>query len=541
MSAFNAQILPLANINSAASLDPTTAATPTSVGLCLSGGGSRALSCALGQLRALHHLGLMDKVFAISSVSGGTWANSLYTYLPSSITDEDFLGPVQLDPSRLTVLGALPDALSQMTPNCLGRVPARLGVLRDVEEILKLKVEWNYPTSELWQGLIGHSVLRAYQLWQPDPKKSNFDTHFFSWTDSYLHAGNGVLARNPKLSASDFYTVQRRRPFPVFNTALFVNKTVTADLAPFEANFMLGVRQSFPQQQQTTIGGGFLESFAMEGQFQNNISPNTISVSAAPRRYTLADIVGSSSAAFAQVLEEQYPELNGVVPRYEYFPIANREVVASTFYRFADGGSLENLGLNVLLARGLQRILVGINTDEGIRMEDGQIVVSSDLPPLFGLQPYQRGKGYVPYAQDEGSSSTRLFRHNQVFPTASFDELRTALWQKRSKGEPIMYRQTLPVLANSWYGVPGNSSVEILWMYNDQVDAFWRMLSWEVKAAIDLAGRGAFPLYNTFTQLDLDYIAVNALAHLWCWNMASSWRPRSSMPSNAEIVQGMFK
>lgn len=204
MSAFNAQILPLANINGAASLDPTTAATPTSVGLCLSGGGSRALSCALGQLRALHHLGLMDKVFAISSVSGGTWANSLYTYLPSSITDEDFLGPVQLDPSRLTVLGALPDALSQMTPNCLGRVPARLGVLRDVEEILKLKIEWNYPTSELWQGLIGHSVLRAYQLWQPDPKKSNFDTHFFSWTDSYLHAGNGVLARNPKLSASDF-------------------------------------------------------------------------------------------------------------------------------------------------------------------------------------------------------------------------------------------------------------------------------------------------------------------------------------------------
>lgn len=541
MPSFNAQILPLAEIGGAQAADPTFTATPSSVGLCLSGGGSRALSCALGQLRALDHLGLIDKVFAISSVSGGTWANSLYTYLPQSISDADFLGPVQLDPSQLTVLGALPNALSQMTPNCLGRVPSRLAVLRDVEEVLKLKFEWKYPNTELWQGLIGHSVLRAYQLWQPDPSKSNFDTHFFSWTDAYLHTGNGILARNPKLSSSDFYTVHRRRPFPVFNTAMFVNDGITADLVPYEANFMLGVRQSFPQGQQSTIGGGFMESFAMEGQFQNNLSPNAISVSPAPRRFTLADIVGCSSAAFAQELEEQYPELNGVVPRYEYFPIANRETVASSFYRFADGGSLENLGLNVLLARGLQRILVGINTDEGIRMEDGQIVVSSDLPPLFGLQPYQRGKGYVPYAQNEGSSSTRLFRHNQVFPTASFDELRTALWQKRSKGEPIVLRQTLPVLANAWYGVPGGTSVDILWMYNDQVDAFWRLLSWEVKAAIDLAGRGAFPLYNTFTQLDLDYIAVNALAHLWCWNLASSWRPNSGAPSNAEIVQGMFK
>ncbi|CAD0302421.1 hypothetical protein [Xanthomonas hortorum] len=64
MATFNVAIDPL---GAAQSETPSDA-----VGICLSGGGSRALSCALGQLRGLRSLGLLDKVAAISSVSGGT-------------------------------------------------------------------------------------------------------------------------------------------------------------------------------------------------------------------------------------------------------------------------------------------------------------------------------------------------------------------------------------------------------------------------------------------------------------------------------------
>ena len=42
------------------------------IGLALSGGGYRAAAYHIGSLRALHRLGILDKVDVISSVSGGS-------------------------------------------------------------------------------------------------------------------------------------------------------------------------------------------------------------------------------------------------------------------------------------------------------------------------------------------------------------------------------------------------------------------------------------------------------------------------------------
>ena len=43
---------------------------PETIGLALSGGGSRAIAFHLGCLRALHDLGVLEKVGVISTVSG---------------------------------------------------------------------------------------------------------------------------------------------------------------------------------------------------------------------------------------------------------------------------------------------------------------------------------------------------------------------------------------------------------------------------------------------------------------------------------------
>lgn len=48
------------------------------IGLALSGGGSRAIAFHLGCLRALHGLGLLEKVKVLSSVSGGSVIGALY-------------------------------------------------------------------------------------------------------------------------------------------------------------------------------------------------------------------------------------------------------------------------------------------------------------------------------------------------------------------------------------------------------------------------------------------------------------------------------
>ena len=48
------------------------------IGLALSGGGYRAAAYHIGALRALHKLGVLDKVDVISSVSGGSIIAAYY-------------------------------------------------------------------------------------------------------------------------------------------------------------------------------------------------------------------------------------------------------------------------------------------------------------------------------------------------------------------------------------------------------------------------------------------------------------------------------
>lgn len=53
------------------------------IGLALSGGGSRAIAFHLGCLRALNDLGILGKVGALSTISGGSVIGAYYAYSPS--------------------------------------------------------------------------------------------------------------------------------------------------------------------------------------------------------------------------------------------------------------------------------------------------------------------------------------------------------------------------------------------------------------------------------------------------------------------------
>jgi len=59
-----------------------------SIGLALSGGGSRAIAFHIGCLRALRKLGLLEKVRTISTISGGSVIGAYYAYTPYLSLDE---------------------------------------------------------------------------------------------------------------------------------------------------------------------------------------------------------------------------------------------------------------------------------------------------------------------------------------------------------------------------------------------------------------------------------------------------------------------
>jgi hypothetical protein len=83
--------------------------TPGNVGLCLSGGGTRACCAGMGELRAFAYLqangaSLLSQVKALSTVSGGSWLGVPYMFMPpGGPSDAAYLGTYDADQGALTL------------------------------------------------------------------------------------------------------------------------------------------------------------------------------------------------------------------------------------------------------------------------------------------------------------------------------------------------------------------------------------------------------------------------------------------------------
>jgi hypothetical protein len=500
---------------------------PNAVGVAMSGGGSRALTCAMGQYRALKYLGVLDQVAVISSVSGGTWASASFVYLPSSFDDDDFLGAATPNPGSLTL-----NMLNTLSNNNLGNAPTRMGWASIAEVLHHLKSKYGYSNDDLWQGLIGERIFQLWNLWEVG---SN-GLPLFYYTDNSDTVQNTITPNNPQITASQFTLQQHAgRPLLIMNSSIFSNQDMRgAQLLPFESTpFGSGVRATFlaigPGAR--AIGGGLIQPFAT-GSPSIVATAGTLATVVPPARpFSLVDMASISSAAFAQTVQETFPEFDGIVPRYPYWPVANPTPQEELLYWFADGGSLENTGICALLARGVTRIIAFVNSQTPLLTkpldQGGSVTVDTSVQLLFGLQPDAKSvaltEGYVASAPNATPDFV------QVFETAPYYELMNGLADANlNNGGPAMFKQTLNVLQNLNFDIPGGTQVDILWVYNTAVPNWVKLLTPDVQSAVK--GLAHFPNYLTIEQLGLDPIEVNALAELSFWNLVS----------NADLVKSMF-
>jgi hypothetical protein len=497
------------------------------VGLCFSGGGSRALSAAMGQMRALRSLGVLDKVAFISSVSGGTWASALWVYLPSSFSEDDFLGPV-VEPQDLSIR-----TICDQPSNNLGSIPPQLSIFNIVGTLLSLKAQ-GYPADALWQGLIGTYVLQPFNLWNQN--LNGFPDKYYAPDPAALNAPGGILARNPTLGAGQFYLMERARPGLLINSSVVSNSAVDgSQLLPFESTpEALGVRSFFPSvgANGQDVGGGLMEPFAMGSAWQQDLTGNpaeTLADTTQPARpFSLNDIVGISSAAFVETFQKSFSELDFLIPAYPYWPVENRTAAknAASSFEFADGGNLEDTGLCALLARGLPKIIAFVNGQTPLAQTDsGEIVVDSQVQLLFGVPPTPASLARKEVTRKDIPNDDLQFV--QVFDSGDYDALAAGLWAANSAGGPAMFAQTLTTLANPNFGV-ASYTVEVLWVYNTWVQKWHDLLDDPMKLLVDTTLN--FPNYDTVLQLDLSAAEVNLLANLSCWNLRT----------NSAMVMAMF-
>ena len=518
------------------------------VGVCFSGGGSRALTAAMGQLRGLTKLGLIEQTQYISGVSGGAWASTIYCYVPETISDDVLLGEVCKNPNDLTwnQHASTPQAcqLSYLPEHNMGQLPGGMGVLEFTEESLKM-LEEKIPAHEVWVRLVGCHIFQPYGLYS-GYGSSKYFTKNRTWFNKHIKKNNSDLLECDFF----FFPDDRYRPnLLIFASMIPDEKQSDFRLLPIEFSpCQSGVMGQFENtgEYHQDIGGGGIDSFAFNSDGQKYLAENLQTVNVPKNHFSLNDMAGISSSFFAEYISSHHSKLDGMIPEYKYWPVFNPDTNKAQSYSFADGGNLDNSGVASMLRQNLQNIISFINTSSPLKYDNNLklVIVDNQVPPLFGYQPYDKDQGYVLYKDGVPpiDPDNETFRENHVFDKDRFEEYRNNLWENaQSGGTALCYQQQLIVCNNSKYGVT-KGTVNMLWVYNNKVKKWSKALKFSVKLCMKLE----FLLYKDFPNyptinLGLNARQVNLLAHLSCWNIISDNKlacPKSM--TNEQMFKKMY-
>jgi hypothetical protein len=332
-------------------------ATRANIALCFSGGGSRALSCALGQMLGLSKLTaangqtLLERARYISSVSGGTWASLLYCFRPESISDAEFLGSYA-PPTQLFYNQNSPDGvnLSLMGSHALGRVPQNFAnlktlTLRDniVFDFLALTLLKDIPLKTsaqwLWMYVVGKNVLADFELYtyqnslfKPSETPWNYaGAQFFSLSEGYAQAH--IFNKPSSPSAEQFVYARRNVPMLIMNTNIIGQRPATANLSgplqvPLQVSPVAASIYGKNPLATDPLGGGGVESFGFSSLLT---ATQDVAADAATNRvganfsrvYSLADIAACSSAFYAAALADPLAAVLAELQNLDDAPLKN--------------------------------------------------------------------------------------------------------------------------------------------------------------------------------------------------------------------------
>ncbi len=470
--------------------------TSGGVGICLSGGGSRAMGAGIGQLQ---RTGDADQLARATACSARSWpcrpcraaAGSASLYLSAiGLSDAQFLGSY-VEPASLT------EAIIDASPGWVDRRP---GVERFLDpgsgdQGSPSEQRKGVPSSMLWQTLMGlHFLPCAYG---PVPRhRQTITSRTRSSPDDGLTLDGQVTGPNPSLAGVPAYLVAQvsgqGRPYLLGVASMFVGLSDDDNvqtLAPVQSTPVLTGILPTPaggvDANGLGVGGGAIGSFGFNSVYQSTGSDGFATIQQS-RQWSLMDILGTSSAAFAATLESQLAEwsssgqrfaaamrvhkdsaaaslaeagyaasevaatleaiaaaaetggmdavkgqlggadaLSGLIPKYLYWsPGTPPAAGGAALQEFADGGSLDNTGVtSMLFYPDVSSLIVFVNTENALKQDSkGNIVIDSSIPALFGYQAYS-DKVSPPYAPSSQAPASDLHRFSQVFPSADFQPL----------------------------------------------------------------------------------------------------------------------
>lgn len=531
---------------------------PADVGIAFSGGGTRSASATIGQLRGLRANGWLSRVRYMTAVSGGSWAAVPYAYYPGSL--DDLLGvPAPLDFATVETVpaGLLADRVVRSKLAHVGLQEAPSFVPADSDRRIADRVDVSTLRSALVIGRQAVRKLRRSELPEPERQNKTY-AHMLGqlFLDRLVPDGNRrpyTWSRDSAIEisaatgqpAGQFLVMPDDRPFLIVGgTAVKAVGSEYPRLIPVEYTpLYTGIRQRFG-----TVGGTYVWPWAYDRLAAAKSSSTEILVSPKPvdRMFTLADVIGSSGAApqlelmlGSSVPAQLRPALRQAAAAFPSFSnlavrgegVEEAPAAPSAEIAHGDGGFSDNLGIMPLLARGVQNLLVFVNS-------------SSTYVENDQLQSY-----FMRLAIRDGNGDKTF---NAVFERERYREVLAGFDAAVRDGNGALYCGTnWTVLSNEIYNIRGYPRLNICFVYNHAAEKWkaalpptirdWvtppdpRKLSKQAKAL------QRFPYYKTFGEnrtsvIQLTPLQVNMLADLAAWSVTSDQAVKTIVSAFGEAV-----
>eukprot|EP00404_Azadinium_spinosum_P007422 CAMPEP_0180441336 /NCGR_PEP_ID=MMETSP1036_2-20121128/13572_1 /TAXON_ID=632150 /ORGANISM="Azadinium spinosum, Strain 3D9" /LENGTH=693 /DNA_ID=CAMNT_0022447545 /DNA_START=134 /DNA_END=2218 /DNA_ORIENTATION=- len=477
-----------------------------SAALSFSGGGARSLTLSMGYLRALEDLGLMSRVDAIAAVSGGAWAAAVYMFAN--------MGKVQL-------LGAA-TVPAWLTMDVLQKEPPALGatVTKRLEPIARRLVGHGAKGNKIWIDSVAELILKPFGL---DSKEA------FMAADAIEVAR--IRLGNPDLADYEFLTPQPGRPktfvmggavlaptgykatndnmvylqmSPDFTGSPFYpdNSSVTYD---HENPILELIGYSKPN---VYVGGGLIESFAFGGLApMPEVGGSSVRVPAPELPFSLAEAVGISSCAPASQLASTSGLgllANRIDPQGYEWPIQmpGMKHQSTLRYNIGDGGNMENNGLLAMIQRGAKKVVWFMNTNFPLidlaefNFCEVSLGAGIEFSGKVSNQVYDKfGFG------EQSTASGEFVGRNQVFAKDELAPLLCKFQKMKADGKAIVVRSQHLVLPNTWWGITGGYSLDIIAVYNEVCQDFMDALPSATRQEVHKGRKGAFANYPHYATL----------------------------------------
>lgn len=432
--------------------------------LALSGGGSRAFVTAMATIKFLTHKNLIDEISYISTISGSNWFIAPYIY-----SDVDM--GIYRKPKNITMHNLTNDNISFLSYFA--------GVsVNDLKiyDLIKRGKKEGIIREYLWNYVCGKNFLESYGLFDMPVVEDEERADFYR-DNNFLEC---IYPRED-------------RPFWLSNA------TIRANNGPVHLTSccMYSGIQSRVKIGDTYIGGYLIECPCINSEnpnihledYEEEVDVRTTNI------FTLNDIIGTSSAAFANYIDEEKEKLKkqfhtglelfgSVNPTYKFWDIkSDKNLVTSA----VDGYLVDNTGIIALLARGCEKIMC-MSANQEINNEDYH---NGNFLHLFG-----KWREYGGLSVDDGISDT-----SQVFRGEDLDPFLEQIRERKASGGPVYVRIVLEVLENKRLCIKGGFNVELLMFFIYPCSDYISQLIPEVRDQIVPNGELAnFPNYKTILQ-----------------------------------------